>query len=488
MKLTAKLVALLMVGIVAVTVINGYLSVQREINRFKAEAEQDAEQMGVAMEEMITVVWRESGRERALRMMRKSSEDHPQTHVRWVWFDARPGDPFSPALPSEQLRSIVVGRIVSFESQTPAGESRLHSYWPVRLDESQPGGLEFSQPTTDLEAEKSRIITRTLWQLGALFAVTGLLATLLGIRLIGRPLEKLTAKTRRVATGDLTEPVELDSHDELAELGDSLNLMCDRLADTEQQVREESAARIAAMEQLRHADRLKTVGRLASGVAHELGTPLGVVSGRAGLIASGKLSADEVTSSAKVIQSESERMTSIIRHLLDFARRSAPQRTSVRLSSVIEQTVDLLEALAQKNRVEIEFTPPEVPCISLVDAGQLQQVLTNLIVNAIQAMPDGGRVRVRLWPTQARPPGDANAATGDYALIRIEDNGVGIDEETLPHLFEPFFTTKGVGEGTGLGLSIAYGIVQEHDGWIDVASTPGKGSCFALYLPQESES
>ena len=124
--------------------------------------------------------------------------------------------------------------------------------------------------------------------------------------------------------------------------------------------------------------------------------------------------------------------------------------------------------------------------IASVDPDQIQQVLTNLMVNAIQAMPDGGAVQVAIRRERARPPEDHEADQGDYFCIEVKDEGEGIPQEDLPHLFEPFFTTKEVGEGTGLGLSIAYGIVLEHGGWIDVASQPGQGSRFLAYLPQES--
>jgi signal transduction histidine kinase len=122
-----------------------------------------------------------------------------------------------------------------------------------------------------------------------------------------------------------------------------------------------------------------------------------------------------------------------------------------------------------------------------VDSGQVRQVLTNLIVNAVQAMPDGGHIQISLAGRRTTPP-DLDAATeGDYVGLTVSDDGPGIDPEHVEQIFEPFFTTKDVGEGTGLGLSIAHGIVQEHDGWINVTSTPGEGTSFTVYLPRESD-
>jgi signal transduction histidine kinase len=249
----------------------------------------------------------------------------------------------------------------------------------------------------------------------------------------------------------------------------------------------ETAERLAAMEQLRHADRLRTVGRLAAGLAHELGTPLNVVSGRAGLIASGKLEPDEILHSAATIKTEADRITEIVRQLLDFARRRQPKRVALDLRIIARRTVELLQPLAAKRDIVVRLIDDEDPVSACIDQDQIQQVLTNLVMNAIQAVDSGGEVRLRLGSELRPDNGFADTEPSDYARIAVEDQGMGISEEQLEHIFEPFYTTKDVGEGTGLGLSIAHGIVQEHQGWIDVSSSPGMGTCFTVYLPKESE-
>jgi signal transduction histidine kinase len=279
----------------------------------------------------------------------------------------------------------------------------------------------------------------------------------------------------------------LRRRDELGQLAESLNQMCDQLSAQQERIETEAAARLAAMQQLRHADRLKTVGRLAAGIAHELGTPLNVVSGRAGLIASGQLPDEEVATSAAAIKKEADKITTIIRQLLDFARRSTPQRARVDLRNVVRQTTELLHALADRQGVRIHVIEDERPLVAEVDANQIQQVLTNIMVNAIQAMPDGGTATVNLDACFAHYPDDDTYELQPFVRLAISDQGVGMDAEQAEQIFEPFFTTKDVGEGTGLGLSIAYGIVQEHGGWIDVSSRPGAGSRFEIYLPGESE-
>ena len=176
-------------------------------------------------------------------------------------------------------------------------------------------------------------------------------------------------------------------------------------------------------------------------------------------------------------------MTKIIRQLLDFARASTPHKAAVDLRQVVGQTVDLLRPLAEKRNVELRLAAGGEPAVAEIDAGQIQQVLTNLIVNAVEAMPGGGKADIAVRSQAACPPDGGDARPSSYYAVEVRDEGVGIAEEHVWRLFEPFFTTKDVGEGTGLGLSIAYGIVQEHGGWIDVTSRPGAGSCFVVFLP-----
>jgi signal transduction histidine kinase len=368
------------------------------------------------------------------------------------------------------------------------GTPQLDIYWPVALGIDRRGGLEFAHAMTELKGNEWEIVRWTGLLIGGMALLSGLLAAALGVRLVGQPLRLLMEKTRLISAGNLQGPIHLDTRDELAELGESLNLMCERLSQSQGKIREETAARIAALEQLRHADRLTTVGRMASGIAHELGTPLSVVSGRAGLIGSGKLTADEVSTSAAAIKAEADKMTKIIRELLDFARASTPHKTAVDLRQVVSQTVDLLRPLAEKRNVELRLAAGGDAAVAEIDAGQIQQVLTNLIVNAVEAMPRGGKADIAVRRQSARPPDAVDLPPSMYYAVEVRDEGVGIAEEHVWRLFEPFFTTKEVGEGTGLGLSIAYGIVQEHGGWIDVTSRPGEGSCFTVFLPAGAKS
>ena len=485
MRLALKLALVFILTNIALAGIYGYLAVRREVILFQQRATIEAEEMGPVMEKLLADAWRTEG-DRGIResLRRIIATGQQPLRIRWVWFDTKVEEEFRPAAPTERLTQIVIEEHVAVETDEPDGFSYLHVYWPVALTAERRGALEFTHPETELQADEHEIIRRTALLIGGMLLISGLLAVLLGIRLVGRPLAQLIAKARRIGDGDLEGPVHLRSHDELAELAESFNTMCAKLAESQTKHRQEIAARTMALEQLRHADRLKTVGRLASGIAHELGTPLNVVAGRAGLIGSGKLDSEQITQSAVAIKLEADKMTTIIRQLLDFARASTPRKLPVDLRVVVRQTIDMLDSIAGKQHVQLSFKPDVDAAIAEIDAGQIQQVLTNLAINAIQAMPQGGQVQFLIRLRSGRSPDGGSDGPSAFYGIEVHDQGVGIPEEHLQQLFEPFFTTKEVGAGTGLGLSIAYGIVQEHGGWIDVTSRVGEGSYFTIFLPR----
>ena len=224
--------------------------------------------------------------------------------------------------------------------------------------------------------------------------------------------------------------------------------------------------------QLRHADRLATIGQLSAGVAHELNEPLGNILAFAQLAGKEPGVPQQVAQDLGKIVKTSLYAREIIKKLMLFARQMPPQKTRVNLNAVIEEGLSFFESRCAKDGVTIErHLSPELPEI-IADPSQLHQVLVNLVVNAIQAMPGGGRVRI-----------DTRAADRQVVL-GIEDDGVGMSAEVLKKIFIPFFTTKDVHEGTGLGLPVVHGIVTSHGGTVSVESTPGRGARFEIRLPQ----
>jgi signal transduction histidine kinase len=229
--------------------------------------------------------------------------------------------------------------------------------------------------------------------------------------------------------------------------------------------------KIKLEEQLRHADRLATIGQLAAGVAHELNEPLGSILGFAQLAGKNPKLPKEAEQDLEKIVASSLQAREIIKKLLIFARQMPPSKTLVSLNQIVNDGLYLLDTRLAKKGIELALLlAPSLPEIT-ADPVQLHQVLVNLIVNALQAMPDGGRLTI-----QTRGSEDA------VSLI-VEDTGTGMSEEVLQKIFVPFFSTKDVGEGTGLGLAVVHGIVKAHGGFIKVESAPERGSRFEVQLP-----
>jgi signal transduction histidine kinase len=248
---------------------------------------------------------------------------------------------------------------------------------------------------------------------------------------------------------------------------------------------EEIKRRNEALDQLRHSDRLTTVGKLAAGIAHEIGTPLNVISGHAQMIASGELSPDDVQNSARIMRSQVDRITGVVRQLLDFSRRGGREPRSVELGRLIDDTIALFAPVAKKRGVTIVRAGGALE--ATLNRSEIQQVLANLIANAMHAMPDGGSIVIEISAVDSVDPEQPQLGKRACAKLSVRDQGTGIDPSVLPYIFDPFFTTKEAGEGTGLGLSVSYGIVKDHGGWISVDSTPGEGTSFHVFIPHTFE-
>jgi signal transduction histidine kinase len=316
-----------------------------------------------------------------------------------------------------------------------------------------------------------------------LVALCALLAWVLGVAIIARPVRLLVEQARRVGRGDLEQRLAIETRDEIGELAREMNNMCDGLQQAHGRADAATQARLAAMEQLRHADRLTTVGTLASGLAHELGTPINVVDGHAQLLRDDATAGKRAHASADVISRQCARMTAIIRQLLDFARSEGPGGTTADLGEVARDTLRMLTPLTRKRQVKTTIECGDQAAVARIEYGAMQQVLANIVINALHAMPGGGSLCVRVCRERRAP--EPSQPEVEYLCVSVQDTGIGMDEEVKKRIFEPFFTTKDVGEGTGLGLSVAHGIVHDHGGWIEVTSEPEQGSIFSIYLLPE---
>ena len=244
------------------------------------------------------------------------------------------------------------------------------------------------------------------------------------------------------------------------------------------------AERALLEDQLRQAQKMEGIGRLASGIAHDFNNLLTAIGGYAGLAASGLPEGDERRKDIEQIQQASDRAASLVRQLLLFARGNTLEPRVVRLADVVVRLEPMLKRLIGED-LELIVRVNECRRSVLADPGQIEQVILNLAVNSRDAMPNGGRLYIRALDTDVDSETAQAVGTrpGPNALLEVADTGTGMDAETLEHLFEPFFTTKGPGEGTGLGLATVYGIVRQAGGGVRVRSQPDQGATFAIYLP-----
>lgn len=472
MKLARKLTLALLVGMTAVLALHAYLQLQREAAFYERDTIADHRHYGHALAtafEKVRALEGEAAGEAFLNAVNERATkplDRRPVQVRRLGLGDAAEAP--PEVPREILADVRAGGDAHWVDRK-AG--RVHSYIPVSVAGAPQGALEITESLEEQTRYSGTTFLQMVATIAIIAALSGGLAFLLGAWFVGRPIEKLIGIAQRIGTGDLSRRVELRQRDEIGELAGAMNAMADHLA--------------AALEQLRRADRLATVGKLAAGVAHELGTPLSVISGRTKMIRPGESSPEEISKHIRIMQEQLDRVMTTIRQLLDFGRPRKPEKVHVDLRALARSVLAIVGPLGEKRGVLLRMGDGDAPAVVHADAGQIQQALTNLVMNAIQAMPDGGTATVGLAEVRARPPLAPEEPERPYLRLDVRDEGEGVSPEVREHLFEPFFTTKPTGEGTGLGLSVSHGIVREHGGFLAVTSEVGRGSCFSIYLPTE---
>jgi two-component system, NtrC family, sensor kinase len=302
-----------------------------------------------------------------------------------------------------------------------------------------------------------------------------------------RPLREMVGATKKIAKGDLSWELSTASQDEIGQLAASFNHMLVRLKQTRQELEEYGKTLEDKVEQrsqqlkqiqlqFMRSEKLSSLGRLASGVAHEIDGPLtGILTFSHHLMRKLKDN-PELQGELEKIVKETTRVTTVVRDLLNFARETKPQKRPCQINELISQTLSLVEGQTVFQNIRVlKNLDPQIP-IALLDANQIQQVFMNILLNAADAMPTGGILTI----TSRLLPGDGSVE------IRFADTGLGISQENLDKVFDPFFTTKAHKKGTGLGLAVSYGIIERHRGQIRVQSQEGKGTTFIVELPLQA--
>lgn len=282
-----------------------------------------------------------------------------------------------------------------------------------------------------------------------------------------QPIKRLVFASQQWAKGNLDYRVKTARKDEIAELTNTFNLMAFSLKERDERLKE------YAQQQIMKSERLATLGQLAAGVAHEINNPLGAVLMYTHLSLEEMEAEDPHRKNMEKAVGEATRCKDIVKGLLDFARQTEPKVEELAANEILERTLSLVENQALFQNVKItKLFSPSLPKV-MIDGSQIQQVFTNIILNAAEAIEKEGDLSVA---TRIAPD-------GEHIEIEITDTGCGISKESLEKIFDPFFTTKEVGRGTGLGLAVSYGIVARHKGTINVKSEQGKGTTFIIRLP-----
>ena len=333
-----------------------------------------------------------------------------------------------------------------------------------------------------LEQRRNRILTTT----SVLVVLLSILVLILVRRSVTRPINELIRRIKEIAQGQHQQSIEIKGRDEVASLAREFNLMCQQLQQSHARLLDQQQEKLKLEQELRHSERLASVGRLAAGLAHEIGTPLNIIGGRAEFLLRRLRSPEELKENLDVIRSQSDRITAIVRQLLEFSRRREPVFQPVDLLALLEHVKYLLAHQLREKTIRVEMEVVDtLPKIS-ADPDLLEQVFINLYSNSLHAAAPDGVIKIGAEITDRGPVKDSLAAE-HWLRISFQDNGAGIVSDHIGRVFDPFFTTKDIGEGIGLGLSVSYGIIQEHGGDIQVESEPDRFTRFIIYLPTEQQ-
>jgi two-component system NtrC family sensor kinase len=346
------------------------------------------------------------------------------------------------------------------------------------------GGVTILQHTSFMEED----IQRAKWTIFTVILVliggTVALVVFLTRRWITQPIAQLLNGINDLAKGNLDTRIDLKSGDELAELARAFNRMAVDLKKAQERIIEGAETKLGLERSLRQSEKLATIGQLASGLAHEMGTPLNIIGGRAELIKRRLEDKEGAQKNLDIIIQQAERITKIIQQLLGFVRKKKPEQQTLKIGALLEAILDFLDHPIQKQGITVVKDLKNNLPVVIGDSDQLQQVFLNLFLNAIQSMPKGGALRLSASSKWISKEG-LESGEREYVVVSVIDTGVGMEKEVVQNIFNPFFTTKDT--GTGLGLMVSQGIVQDHEGWIDVESEIGKGSVFKVYLPSSQE-
>lgn len=364
----------------------------------------------------------------------------------------------------------------------PRGLTRLVTGVPLRADDGTGlGVVVLVRPLDELRRDLLAMAESRLFTILTLITGLAVIGWLLIRITVQRPLDRLIAAMGAVREGNLVTSLPLGGGPELARVVGEFNAMVTELGHARARLVAEGESRQALEAGLQRVDKLVTVGQLSAGLAHEIGSPLLVLNGRASALAARADVQPDVRRTAQILVEQSDRITTIVEQLVSFARKRSARIEGLDPRTPVDAIVELVSADARKKGLTLELNvEPSLPRI-LADAQQVQQVVLNLLTNAFRATPRGGWVKVGL---AASSFAQADGAPQPSICLTVHDNGSGIDKGLQSQVFEPFFTTWENAGGAGLGLSVVKAIVTEHKGSLALEST-SEGTRFSIHFPQQ---
>lgn len=343
--------------------------------------------------------------------------------------------------------------------------------------------LESTHITDPLRRQRNVILVER----GLVLAAIGVVLWLVISISVNRPIRRLMHGVEDIGRGRLDSRIAVRTQTEIGALAVAFNRMAENLREAQQRTQAEEERRVSLERQLRHADKLAVIGKLASELAHEIGTPLNVISGRARLLRREFPDGDPRNENLDIIRTQVDRISRVIRRFLEVGRAPRMQKDPVDLAAIVREVAAFVAPELRRKQVRLGLAISSALPTVTADADGVSQVLLNLLMNALAAVPPGGRIGVALAPCDAPAEVALRNGEGTERLVagvelRVSDTGHGIEPAILPRVFEPFFSTK-PGEGTGLGLNICRDIVRDHGGEIAVDSRPGEGTTVRIWLP-----
>ncbi len=487
MRLTLSTKLSLGLALTSATILGSYgaWQLQREETELRRTAEHNLRLLGTA----VQVAVENSIRDEQVADVREILEalELRDSSVDVLVFDPKGqlqanswGSSQSVVLVRQALQEVDAARRPEIWFDGPRGLSNLIGVFPLRDDQGGSlGTVAVVWPLDVLRHDLNATATTAVLSCVTLIAGIAGVGWLLSLIFVRRPLRRLTDAMRAVEAGNWTASVPSKGSDEVAAALSEFNSMVRELERARRKLIEAAEAREALESGLQRLDKLVTVGQLSAGLAHEIGSPLQVLNGRARAIAARSDLPQEVRRSAQIVEEQSDRIGKIVEQLLSFARRKGAQMSEVDLATTVRAVVDLMEPEARRRRVGLEFdTSSALPRV-VADSDRIQQVTMNLMSNALRATPPGGIIRISLTGASF---GENGGADGSVRL-RVSDTGGGIPEDVRDRIFEPFFTTWAANGGTGLGLAVVKSIVDEHAGLIEVSTTAGQGTSVTVHFP-----